>query len=196
MASSYTFKFTGLQDTLKKLGDARKTLKEDVTQILNESAKNIETLAKQNAPKNMGTLAQSVNSGVEENEGNIIMYVGTPFYYGAFIEFGTGGKVSTRGYEDYASTFQGVQGGSMAEFIKALVMWVQKKGLAGTYSVKTRKRTGGKSKQQDENLKVAWAIAISILNRGLNPHPWLFPAFESEIPNLTKNIKNYADGKS
>lgn len=194
--ASYSFKFDGLQDVLTNLKQAKETIKQDVKNILNESAFNIETLAKQNAPKNLGTLAQSVNSGVDEVDGNVIMYVGTPFDYGAYMEFGTGGKVDTRGYEDYASTFQGKGGGTMQEFIAALTMWVQRKGLAGTYSVSTRKRTGSKAKQGDENTKVAWAIAISILRNGINPHPWLMPAFESEIPNLSKNINQYANGKS
>lgn len=194
MASTYTFKFQGLDEVLHKLSEAKKTLKEDVTEILIDTSKNIETLAKQNAPKNLGTLAQSVNSGVEEVDGNVIMYVGTPFLYGAYMEFGTGGKVETRGYDDYASTFQGKKGGTMQEFIKALAAWVQKKGLAGTYSVKTRKRTGAKSKHSSQDDKVAWAIAISILKYGIRPHPWLLPAFESEIPNLTKKINDYTNG--
>jgi len=195
MASVY-FKLDGLQQAIDNLKNSSKTIKDDITNILNESAKNIETLAKQNAPRNLGTLSQSVNSGVEEKGLLVEMFVGTPFNYGAYMEFGTGGKVDTRGYDDYATTFQGKGGGTMKEFIEALTLWVERKGLAGTYSIKTRKRTGSASTQNDESRRLAWAIAISILKNGINPHPWLFPAFESEIPNLINNINKYVNAKS
>ena len=189
--ASVNFKLTGIQEAINTLKSYSDSLKEDVTNILIESKNNIETNAKINAPKNLGTLAQSINSGIEYSDNKITMYVGTPFKYGAYMEFGTGGKVDTRGYDDYASTFRGKGEGTMYEFIIALTEWVKLKGLAGTYSVKTHKRTGRKAKFNSQDNQVAWAIAISILKNGIRPHPFLLPAFESEEDNLRNNINKY-----
>jgi Bacteriophage HK97-gp10, putative tail-component len=191
MASGFEMKLDGMNALLDKYRAMKPKLVKDLTNILNESRLNIETKAKQNAPRDVGSLALSINGDVEIQGENLVMYVGTPFRYGAYIEFGTGGKVDTRGYDEYASTFQGKTSGTMAEFIQALMKWVQRKGIVGTYSIKTQKRTGKKSIQQDENKKAAWLIAMSILRKGLRAHPWLFPAVESEMPNLNKNLNNY-----
>jgi hypothetical protein len=191
MASGFQIKLDGIDSLINKYRSMKPNMVKDLTNILNESRLNIETSAKQNAPKDLGTLSQSINSGIETQGENLIMYVGTPFKYGAYMEFGTGGKVNTRGYDEYAQTFQGKGGGNMQEFIKALTIWVQRKGLVGTYSIKTQKRTGGKSIQADENKRAAWAIAMSILRNGVRSHPWLFPAVESEISNINKNLNNY-----
>ena len=189
--ANINFNFKGISDALSDLRNTKQTFKNDVTNILIESAENITTFAKQKAPKDMGTLSQSVNNQVNITTDIYSFEVGTPFMYGAYMEFGTGGKVDTRGYDEYASEFKGKGGGTMNEFIAALTKWVQRKGLAGTYSVKTRKRTGNKAAQVDENKKLAWVIAMSILRKGVNPHPWLLPSFETELPNFNKNINAY-----
>ena len=77
----------------------------------------------------------------------------------------------------------------MQEFIEALTLWVERKGIVGTYSIKTRKRTGKAAIQNTQNRQAAWAIAISILKNGLRPQPFLLPAFENEQLNFLNNIK-------
>jgi hypothetical protein len=57
-------------------------------------------------------------------------------------------------------------GGKMPP-VAALLGWVQRHGIAGSYSVKTHRRLGGKARVQDENLRAAWAIARAIQRRGI-----------------------------
>jgi hypothetical protein len=56
--------------------------------------------------------------------------------------------------------------------VEALTLWVRRKGIGG-----------GKDKS------VAYAIAISILKKGMRPQPFLIPSFETEKPKMINNIK-------
>ena len=103
-----------------------------------------------------------------------IYSIGTNVKYAPYIEFGTGGKVNIpAGFSSYASQFKGKKGGKFKEMVLAIMEWVQKKGIA----------SGKQSKS------VAYAIAISILRKGLRPQPFLIPAFEAEKPKLKNKIK-------
>jgi hypothetical protein len=77
--------------------------------------------------------------------------------------------------------------------------WVKRKGLAGvyqakTYNITTRKaskivRKGGKATRDFEDFGVAFLILRKILKKGINPHPFLIPSYESEKPNLINKIE-------
>jgi hypothetical protein len=58
--------------------------------------------------------------------------------------------------------------------VKALMEWVEKKGIASGKQTKS----------------VAYIIALSILRKGLRPQPFLIPAFEQERPKLKLRILN------
>lgn len=80
--------FEGLDeilDSLDKLAD---------TQQLNSTMEQICALverdAKQNAPKDTGALARSIQSKVENSDGSIQGVVFTPLEYAPYVEFGTG----------------------------------------------------------------------------------------------------------
>ena len=80
--------FEGLDeilDSLDKLAD---------TQQLNGTMEQVCALverdAKQNAPKDTGALARSIQSKVENNDGSIQGVVYTPLEYAPYVEFGTG----------------------------------------------------------------------------------------------------------
>ena len=89
------------------------------------------------------------------------------------MEFGTGGKVNIpKGFEQLASGFKGKKAGTFKDMVQALTLWVRRKGIGG-----------GKDKS------VAYAIAISILRKGMRPQPFLIPAFEIEKPKMINNIK-------
>jgi hypothetical protein len=71
----------------------------------------------------------------------------------------------------------------------ALMDWVKRKGITGTYSVKTQRRTGSRGSRMSEDFDVAFAIMLKILKKGINPQPFLLPAYEAEKVNLVKKIK-------
>jgi HK97 gp10 family phage protein len=197
MADAIFLKINGMDKLFNDLNKLSEKIKTEVALEMNASALNIQSNAKKNAPVNFGVLRNSIQLVEELGGGKLIYTVGSKLSYAPYIEFGTGGKVSIpNGYENFAQQFKGKQGGTFQQMLNALVEWVKRKGLVGTYSVKTQKRTGNKKIQSKQNESAAYAIAISILKKGLRPQPFLIPAYEQEIPKLKEKIKNIVNAKS
>ena len=191
------FDVSGVDVLMDKINKMSERIQNDVLDEFNASALNIQTNAKKYAPVNIGTLRNSIQLKEELTNGQLVFTIGSKLPYAPYIEFGTGGKVTIpAGYEQFASQFKGSKGGTFAQLLRALIEWVKRKGIVGTYSVKTGRRTGNKSIQQKQNESAAYAIALSILKKGLRPHPFLIPAYEQEIPKLKYNIKRILNAKS
>lgn len=80
--------FEGLDeilDSLDKLADTQK-----LNGTMEQVCALVERDAKQNAPKDTGALARSIQSKVENNDGSIQGVVFTPLEYAPYVEFGTG----------------------------------------------------------------------------------------------------------
>ena len=100
--------FEGLDeilDSLDKLAD---------TQQLNSTMEKVCALverdAKQNAPKDTGALARSIQSKVENNDGSIQGVVFTPLEYAPYVEFGTGLFAESGGRTDVPWSYQDDEG--------------------------------------------------------------------------------------
>lgn len=111
--------------------------------------------------------------------------------YAAFVEFGTGSRVKVPAeWRDYAAQFKGLKlGGNIDDFLLSIIEWVRAKGLSGTYSAKTRRRTGGRIAQAEQDLDVAYPIFLSILRNGARPHPFLYPAYVQVAPRIIKSVQ-------
>ena len=191
------FDVSGVDVLMTKINKMSERIQNDVLNEFNASALNIQSNAKKYAPVNIGTLRNSIQLKEELSNGQLVFTIGSKLSYAPYIEFGTGGKVTIPvGYEQFARQFKGNKGGTFAQLLEALVQWVKRKGIVGTYSVKTGRRTGGKTIQQKQNESAAYAIAISILRKGLRPQPFLIPAYEQEIPKLKDNLKRILNAKS
>jgi len=188
---SITLDIKGINETLAKFNKLESNVKSGIKNEVSASILNIYSDAKKLAPVNLGTLRKSMfKEEVSKSENEFMFTVGAKASYAPYVEFGTGGKVSIpSGYADYAMQFKNNKGGKFIDMVKALAEWVAKKGITGTYSIKTQRRTGGKSSQNKQNMSAAYAIAISILRKGLRPQPFLIPAFESEKPKLINRIE-------
>jgi hypothetical protein len=190
------FNVTQFDESLAKLKNLTQKLKNDIIDETNASALKIQSDAKKNAPANFGKLRGSIyfkeSGGIDKK----VFIVGSDLLYAPYVEFGTGGKVDTQGYNEFANTFKGKAGGTFQEMLKALVLWVKRKGIVGTYSIKSQKRTGSKKLQKSQNDSAAYAIALSILRKGLRPQPYLLPAYETEVSLLKDRIKNIINAKS
>lgn len=80
--------FEGLDeilDSLDKLADTQK-----LNGTMEQVCALVERDAKQNAPKDTGALARSIQSKVENNNDSIQGVVFTPLEYAPYVEFGTG----------------------------------------------------------------------------------------------------------
>lgn len=143
----------GLDDLLKRLNGAPASVTKAVDIELNDGAQSIAAIAKSDAPANTGNLRQGIGA---DKEGDLNYNVFSNAEYSAYVEFGTGSKVTVpAGLEEYAATFQGgiSSGGLTAK--QAIFAWCEQKGI-------------------DKN---AWyAIYVSIMNNGSEPHPFFFGA--------------------
>ncbi len=164
MAGGFKFKATG---SFKPI-DLKKRMKE-FEYSLNGFGLDVVRDAKQLTPVDEGRIRNSINY-VKKGQG-VEIVVATD--YAVFVEFGTKKYakqyVSTlpSDWRAFAVEFKGGKGkGDVFDMIKSLMGWVRRKGISGTYSVKTRKRTGKKASFNNEDFDVAFAIALSILKNG------------------------------
>lgn len=153
---------------LRKFGkDAEKIISAETQDV----AFQIEEDAKKLAPKNFGKLAQSI-SRQKVDETNYKVTVNES--YGAYMEFGTGTKINIPAeFSDMAATFRGPTGKSYKDGLEAIKAWCIAKGI-------------------DE--KAAYPIFAKILGAGVNPQPFLYPAWtkgkKDYLNNLNKVLKN------
>lgn len=54
--------------------------------------------------------------------------------------------------------------------VMSIMLWVHRKKLVGSYSIKTHRRLGSRSRQAREDYQVAWLIARALGRRGLPAH--------------------------
>lgn len=162
----------GIPETIIELrafgGDIEKIIDAESNDIANQ----VELDAKKLAPKNFGKLAQSISSS-KVKMSNYKITVNE--YYGAYMEFGTGAKVSVPSeMTDVAAQFRGGKKGNYKEGLEAIKVWCRAKGI-------------------DE--KFAYVIFAKILGAGVNPQPFLYPAWKKGkkdyLVNLTKLLKAY-----
>jgi HK97 gp10 family phage protein len=169
----FTFDITNISEVLGKLQSFDKKVQQDVKDEVNASALNIQSGAKRLAPVNLGQLRNSIYLKEQKVDKGFVFTIGSSASYAPYVEFGTGGKVSIpAGFEELASGFKGKKAGTFKDMVEALTLWVRRKGIGG-----------GNDKS------IAYAIAISILKKGMRPQPFLIPSFETEKPKMINNIK-------
>ena len=106
----------------------------------------------------------------EDKKGLIVYSAGNSLDYAAYVEFGTGAKVSVpTELQDVASQFKSGRGGSFADALKNIKGWVKRKGLPESS---------------------AYPILMSILRKGLTPQPFLYPAFVINRNEFIRDMKN------
>lgn len=180
-------KLTGLNGVKAEFASATANLKEIVSSSQQEMAAEWVRNAQRDAPVDQGTLKAGITW---YQDGQNVVIVSNVFY-SAFMEFGTKGKYrAIPGTEAIAAQFKGYKGGDFGAFLRMILAWVKRKGISGTYSVKTRRRTGNKVNQIAEDYAAAWPIAMSILRNGVTPHPFFFKQADVVWPKMIRNIEN------
>lgn len=151
----------GISEVTKELRKFGAEVQKIINAETNDIADQIAGDAKRLAPKNFGKLAQSVsNTKIKPDQYKITVNE----MYGAYMEFGTGTKVKVPAeFSDMAATFKGGTGQTFAQGLEAIKIWCRHKGI-------------------DE--KAAYPIFAKILGAGVNPQPFLYPAW-------TKGKKDY-----
>ena len=134
------------------------------------------------SPVNTGLFRGSVYSDVTVVDADV--------FRGAHAE----GFVSSSDYEPkvWALEWGREPGGKMPP-IEAIALWVKRKGLAGTYSVKTKKRQGGRAQRGKEDTSLAWAIAIHIARYGTKAIGMFQKAYEESKDYVEKTAGEAVD---
>lgn len=190
----FNVKVTGLAELQKQIVTASEKVKQVCEKEVQAAGQDWVAGAVRDAPVDQVALKAAISfkqSDTNTAAGSLIsVEIVAQRFYAPFIEFGTKGKyLPIPGTEQIAAQFKGFKGGDFMELLRMIARWVRRKGITGTYSVKTRKRTGSKINQFAEDYSAAWPIALSILRNGINPHPFFFKQGETVWPNLIKRMQ-------
>ena len=191
--SGFTIDITG--DFEGKLNNLEEKVKKIVDDELNAFGLETVSMAKTLAPVDEGFLRNSITFEKQPLSVEIVVAAN----YAAYLEFGTRGFAAAYvsslppDWQAFAAQFKGKGGGDYYDFLNNILDWVMRKGIANRYSVKTKKaikiKLGSGSEDENRLAEVAYAIALSILRKGIKPHPFLYPAIEKNKEILINNLK-------
>ena len=184
----------GIKETQRQFAGAPANIKKIVSAEIQSAAAEWVAGARRDVPIDQGALKGSISYFMRTDlQAEIVAQK----FYAPFMEFGTKGKYKAiPGTEAIAQQFKGYKGGDFQEFLRMITRWAKRKGISGTYSVKTRRRTGNRATQQAQDDAVAWPIALSILKHGIKPHPYFFKQKEIVWPKMIERIKRNFETKS
>ena len=190
----FKVKLEGLNGLKAEFAAASKNVKTITDAELQAGAAEFVAGARRDAPIDQGALKGSISY---YKEGELNYPIVAQKFYAPFMEFGTKGKYRPiPGTEAIAAAFKGYKGGDFQTLLRMIAAWVKRKGIAGRFSVKTRRRVGSNSTQQAEDLSAAWPIAISILRNGVKPHPFFFKQQEVVWPKMVERIKRQLESST
>ena len=162
----------GLSSTVSELRKFGKDAEELINAETQSTAFNIEEDAKKRAPKNFGKLAQSISTSQpisDRNKSIISRVITVNEIYGAYMEFGTGTKVNVPAeFADMAAAFKGKKQGTFKQGLEAIKVWCKAKGIPE---------------------EAAYPIFAKILGAGINPRPFLYPAYIKGKKDYQNNLE-------
>ena len=156
----------GISQVISDLRNISKDVEKLIDSETEAIAFQIESDAKKLAPKNFGKLAQSIS---KEKIKDSYYKVTVNEFYGAYMEFGTGTKVQVPNeFLHMAKLFKGHKVGTFEKGLEAIKIWCRAKGI-------------------DE--KAAYPILAKILGAGINPQPFLYPAWIKGKEDYENNLR-------
>jgi hypothetical protein len=183
----------GLEPLLRKVQTYSVNIQSDVDGELTTSAKTISNNAKRKAPYSEGLLRGEI---VPDTNVKFLKKVVAGAFYSPYVEFGTKKYVKVpTGVEAYAAGFRGkANRGNFEQFVDSIEAWMKRKGIKAATQIdfggklkKVRKRSS--LSQAIAQRQLARHIALRIMQNGIKPQPFLFPAMDSETPLLIERIK-------
>lgn len=128
------------------------------------------------------------------DKGRLSATVGDSASYASYIEFGTRKYAASYvaslppDWQAYAASTRGKSslGSSFDQFVQNIFAWVERKGI-GAHSTKSGAKSTSK-KSLESMQQAAYWIAINILQNGIKPHPYLYPAFNIAKDQLLKEL--------
>jgi nucleoid DNA-binding protein len=162
----------GISETIKELRAFGKDIEKLIDAETRDIADQIASDASIKAPKNFGKLSQNIRAErIKESNYKIV----SQEVYAGFIEFGTGTKVRVpKELASVAASFKNSSKGTFKEGLESIKEWCRKKGI-------------------DE--KAAYPIFVKILGVGINPQPFLYPAWVKGRKDYLNNLKKLLKAK-
>jgi HK97 gp10 family phage protein len=159
-------KVEGLERVIRSFEKEGKEIRSKVEYIVSANALEGRNEAVRKAPKAFGKLAQSIAvEKINPLEQSVVVNAD----YAPFVEFGTGGKVSVPSeWQAMASDFRG-QKFSFSDQLERIKAWCRLKGI-------------------DES--AAYPILITILENGIEPQPFMYPAWQKVKKQFSKDMIN------
>lgn len=179
-------KVQGLDRMQKVFTKLPVTVRQELNAELKATSDEIRDAAKKEAPTDEARLKQSISA---KKTGTLQFEVVAQSAYAGYLEFGTKTKVVVPlGLEGVASSLKGSVSGQ-GNPLEAIQKWVQRKGIAGTFSVKTRKQSRSRASMQ--NIKqVAFLIWRHIRKFGIKPQPYFYKQVEPAEKKLRDRVAN------
>lgn len=156
---------------VKGLKELLKTLKipiSDIDKIVAANNSEMAQKARSKAPVDRGQIHQNIEP---VKFGELHYGVVANAKHSGWVEFGTGTKVRVPPeLAEDAAALKGLRGGTFEEGLRNIRDWCRRKGI-------------------DE--EAAYPIFISILRKGIEPQPYMYPAFISQKNDFTKDMESY-----
>jgi hypothetical protein len=176
-----TVKINGLKEVQAQIKSYSASLEKKADAIVERNVREMVRNAKKDAPKDFGRLFGAITA---KKNGNADWSMVCDVAYAAYLEFGTKGNyrpIPGVDPSEFKSTGSNKSGKG---FYDSILDWVKRKGIAGTYSVKTRKRVGSKIDNQIADEQAAFAIYLSIIRHGIKPQPFFFKQQPIQEPKI------------
>jgi hypothetical protein len=164
----------GMEEQLQRLTQYDQVTNRHMVKAMHEAVTMAEAAIIPKVPVGIsGRLKNSIGSQVlETGPGSIIGKVG-----------------SSLKDEEYPKVMEfGRKPGKMPP-VDALVPWVHRKRIAGSYSIKTKRRLGGRAQQGSEDRAVAYMIARSIGRKGIKGHFFMKQGYEKVKGKILNKFK-------
>lgn len=157
-------KIKGLKEVEKLLGkQGQQRLLREISEEMEAKAQEVRTKAVQKAPVDTGLMRAGID--VEGKDLRWVIY--TVAEYAGYVEFGTKTKVQVPPeMKEEAEKFRGGKG-SYGDFKQAIADWMRRKGIP------------------EEAL---WPIMAKIMGQGIEPQPFMWPAFKEGTKGIEKDI--------
>ena len=166
-----TITISGFKEFGDKLNKLAAEFPQDLDDAARDAADSWAKLADRSAPIDMGKLHGGINIS-QQKEG--VWDVNSPKEYSPYMEWGTKTYVSVPAeLQTYAARFKGAGTGTNPK--ELIYAWVLRKGLGA---------------------KAQWPIFISIMKKGVRPHPFFFihmPTIEKQLLDDLKQMIETTD---
>ena len=192
MAKPFNITVRGVTQLQRRLGSIPAKLQKEVGGEIEDSARKINAKQLRAAPVDEGGIKQT--TGFKKAKPlEYELFSGK--HYAPFREFGTKSRAKIPAeLQEYAKQFN-LKGPNIGfdAFFQIILDWVHRKGIAGRFNIKSRRRLGSKNQQLSEDFEVAWPIALRLLKKGTYPQPYFFKPFFEERKALVERVRKIVE---